>query len=91
MGRVARDTAASSTTAADSWERALEFANQTFNQFHDSFLGLVGVKSDSELMAKAQEEFNTFEASLRSNAAKLTEEVICRFVFVDYKFDVIKC
>lgn len=85
MGRVARDTAASTTSAADSWDSAWELANRTFSQFHDSFLGLVGVNSDAELMTKAQEQFNTFESSLRTNVAKLSEEVRLRPSLSDVK------
>lgn len=79
VGRVVRDTAATTTTAADSWENAWNSANVTFTQFHDSFLNLVGVKSDQELMDKAKAKFNEFETDLSTQFNKLSEEVSYNF------------
>lgn len=50
-------------------------ANETFEQFHRSFLNLAGVKNDNELWQQTTNQFKSYETKLKSGVAELNEDV----------------
>lgn len=76
MCRISREA----PTTPNPCIEAFNAANETFEQFHRSFLNIAGVNNDAELWGKAQDLFKTFETTLRSSVNDLNEEVCVKFI-----------